>query len=88
MHGANYWFAMQTDAVPENHATRNRRVRRELPQVFKCCRGLYLMSMRARYRDGFRTAKKFAAALRAMCVCMLCVCVYVHVCMCVCVCLR
>lgn len=59
MHGANYWFAMQTDAVPENHATRNRRVRRELPQVFKCCRGLYLMSMRARYRDGFRTGDHY-----------------------------
>ena len=55
LHRVNYWFATQTGKVPENHAERNRRVRRELPHIFDDYRDLYELSMRARYRDGFRT---------------------------------
>ena len=55
LHGAIHWFATQTGRVPENHAERNRRVEKELPAIFGEYRGLYILSMRARYRDGFRT---------------------------------
>ena len=55
LHRVNYWFATQTGKVPENHAERNRRVRRELPRIFDDYRDLYVMSRRARYCEGFRT---------------------------------
>ncbi len=55
LHRVNYWFVTQTGKVPENHAERNRRVRRELPQIFGRYRNLYMMSRRARYCEGFRT---------------------------------
>ena len=55
LHRVNYWFATQTGRVPENHAERNRRVEKELPAIFGEYRGLYILSMQARYRDGFRT---------------------------------
>ena len=55
LHRVNYWFATQTEKVPENHAERNRRVGYELPAIFGEYRGLYILSMQARYRDGFRT---------------------------------
>ena len=55
LHGANHWFAAQTGKVPENRAERNRRVEKELSAIFGEYRGLYILSMRARYRDGFRT---------------------------------
>ena len=55
LHRINYWFAVQTKKVPESHAERNRRVENELPTMFDDYRDLYTLSMRARYRDGFRT---------------------------------
>ena len=55
LHRVNYWFATQTGKVPENRAGRNRRVRRELPQIFDDYRDIYTMSRRARYCEGFRT---------------------------------
>ena len=45
----------QTEKIPESYAERNRRVRRELPQIFGRYRNLYMMSRRARYCEGFRT---------------------------------
>ena len=38
--------------APGRHFERNLRVRRELPHVFGDYRDLYMMSMRARCRDG------------------------------------
>ena len=55
LHRVNYWFATQTEKVPENHAERNRRVGYELPAIFDDYRDLYVMSRRARYCKGFRT---------------------------------
>ena len=55
LHRVNYWFATQTEKIPESYAERNRRVRRELPQIFGRYRNLYMMSRRARYCEGFRT---------------------------------
>ena len=40
--------------APGRHFESNLRVRRELPHVFCDYRDLYMMSMRARYRDGHR----------------------------------
>lgn len=54
LHRVNYWFAKNTGRAPRNHTERNLRVRRELPQVFKDYRDLYMMSREARYRDGHR----------------------------------
>ena len=54
LHRVNYWFARETGRAPESHIERNRRVARELPQAHKDYKKLYLMSMRARYRDGHR----------------------------------
>ena len=54
LHRVNYRFAKRTGRVPRRHFDRNRRVERELPQVFMDYRDLYLMSMRARYREGHR----------------------------------
>ena len=45
----------ETGREPRNYAERNRRVEGELLQVFGIYNDLYLMSMRARYRAGFRT---------------------------------
>ena len=55
LHRANHWFAVQTGTVPSNHAERNLRVKYEMPPAFNDYRDLYTLSMRARYRDGFRT---------------------------------
>ena len=55
LHRANHWFAAQSEKGPENRAGRNRRVRRELPQIFGRYRNLYTMSRRERYCKGFRT---------------------------------
>lgn len=55
LHRVNYWFITRTGRVPKNHLVRNRRVENELPQVFNVYRDLYFMSLRARYRDGYRT---------------------------------
>ena len=54
LHMINYWLVRQTGRAPRNHIERKRRVRGELPQVFKDYRDLYEMSMRARYREGHR----------------------------------
>ena len=50
----NYWFAVRTGQAPESHGARNRRVRRELPHLFKDYRDLFMMSMEARYCDGHK----------------------------------
>ena len=55
LHRVNYRFAKQEGRAPKSHVERNRRTRRELPQVSDDYRSLYLMSMSARYRDGFET---------------------------------
>ena len=54
LHRINYWFAVQTGQAPESHSARNRRVRHELPHLFKDYRDLFMMSMEARYRDGHK----------------------------------
>ncbi len=54
LHRVNYWLVRETGQAPRNHVERNRRVEVELPQVFGIYNDLYLMSMRARYRAGFR----------------------------------
>ena len=54
LHRVNYRFAKETGRAPKNHFERNRRVRHELLQARKDYGDLYLMSMRARYRDGHR----------------------------------
>ena len=54
LHRVNYWFAKHTGRAPESHFERNRRVERELPQAFDDYKSLYVMSMQARYREGFR----------------------------------
>ena len=54
LHRVNYWFAKETGRAPRNHFGRNRRVEDELPRAHKDYKKLYLMSMRARYRDGHR----------------------------------
>ncbi len=54
LHRINYWLVMQTGWAPRNHAERNRRVRGEMPQVRVDYGDLYLLSMRARYREGHR----------------------------------
>ena len=54
LHRVNYWFAKDTGRAPDNHFERNRRVWREQPRVRKDYGDLYMMSMRARYRDGHR----------------------------------
>ena len=53
LHRINYWLVRQTGRDPRNHAERNRRVENELPQVFDDYRNLYMMSMQARYYEGF-----------------------------------
>ena len=55
LHGANHWFATQTERGPENRAGRNRRAGREPPRIFDDYRNLYGLSMHARCRGGFRT---------------------------------
>ena len=67
LHRINYRFAKDTGRAPGGHIERNRRVARELPQVSKDYRKLYLMSMRARYRDGHRLvdSRRRLAAERA-----------------------
>ena len=54
LHRINYWLVRQTGRAPRNHAERNRRVECELPQVLDDYNDLYLLSMRARYREGHR----------------------------------
>ena len=54
LHRVNYWFARATGRAPKSHFGRNLRVGRELPRTRKDYRELYMMSMRARYRDGHR----------------------------------
>ena len=54
LHRVNYRFAKETGRAPGNHFERNRRVEGELALVFNDYNDLYLMSMRARYRDGHR----------------------------------
>ena len=53
LHRINYWLVKQTGRNPKNHAERNRRVESELPQVFDDYRDLYMMSLQARYYEGF-----------------------------------
>ena len=55
LHRVNCRFAGQEGEAPKSHVERNRRVERDLPQVFDDYKPLYQMSMSARYRDGFRT---------------------------------
>ena len=55
LHRVNYRFARRDGRAPENHFERNRRVERELPQVFDDYKPLYLMSIGARYQNGFKT---------------------------------
>ena len=55
LHRVNYWFATQTEKIPESYAERNRRVRRELPHIFDDYMDIYTMSRRGRYCEGFRT---------------------------------
>ena len=55
LHRVNYWLAMRTGRAPASHFERKRRVEGGVRQVFSAYRDLYLMSMRARYRDGLRT---------------------------------
>ena len=54
LHRVNYWFAKKSEQAPRNHFNRNRRVEGDLPHVFNDYNDLYLMNMRARYRDGHR----------------------------------
>ena len=54
LHRVNYWFDTRTGRVPKNHTERNQRVERELPMAFGYYKTLYLLSMRARYCEGFR----------------------------------
>ena len=54
LHRANYHFARLTGRAPGSHLERNLRVRRELSRVRGDYSDLYIMSMRARYRDGHR----------------------------------
>ena len=67
LHRVNYRFAKQEGEAPRSHVERNRRARRELPQVSDDCRSLYLMSMSARYRDGLRPTA--IAAVLPICRC-------------------
>ena len=55
LHRVSYHLVVLTGAHPKNHAERNRRVEAELPHVFDAYRDLYMMSIQARYHDGFRT---------------------------------
>lgn len=55
LHRVNYHLFERTGKHPKNHAERNRRVEAEMPLVFDDYRDLYMMGVRARYRDGFRT---------------------------------
>lgn len=54
LHRVNYWFDTQTGSVPKSHVERRHRVRDEIPHVFDTYGDLYLISMRARYCEGFR----------------------------------
>ena len=56
LHGAGCRLARRTGRDPESHAERNRRVRRELQEVFADCRDPCRESIRARYRGGFKAA--------------------------------
>ena len=56
LHRVNYWFVVRTGRAPDNHTKRNRSVRREMQEVFVDYRDLYMDSVRARYRDGFRVS--------------------------------
>ena len=55
LHRVNCHFVRLTGRAPGNHFERNQRVEKEMPEVFKTYRNLYLMSLQARYRDGLRT---------------------------------
>ena len=59
LHRANYHFVKLTGRAPGSHFERNQRIRRELPQVRSNYMDLYMMSMRARYRDGLRTKDSY-----------------------------
>lgn len=54
LHRINYELVVLTGRAPENHSERNQQVRRKLPQVCKDYKRLYVMSIRARYREGYR----------------------------------
>lgn len=56
LHRINYWLAVRTGQSPKNHFERKEMVEQELPQVRKDYKSLYLMSMRARYCEGFRVS--------------------------------
>ena len=53
LHRASYGFVRGTGRGPGNHFE-NRRGEGKHPRVFNDYNDLYLMSMRARYRDGHR----------------------------------
>ena len=55
LHRINYWFVKETGWAPENHFERNQQIRNRMPQVRSDYMDLYMMSMRARYLEGFRT---------------------------------
>lgn len=54
LHKINYRFARETGRAPGGPHREEQAGERELPQVSKDYRKLYLMSMRARYRNGHR----------------------------------
>lgn len=54
LHRINYRLVKETGRAPGSHFERNGRVEEEMQLVFKDYNDLYLMSMRARYRDGHR----------------------------------
>ena len=54
LHRVNYWFVKGTGRAPKNHFERNRRVASELPRARKDYSDLYMMSMHARYCEGYK----------------------------------
>ena len=66
LHRANYWLVRETGRAPRRHIERNLRVEGELPQVFGIYNDLYAMSMRARYREGFRTTDYYRGRALAL----------------------
>ena len=54
LHRINYGPVVPTGRAPENHSEGSRQVERRLPQAYKECKRLYVMSIRARHREGYR----------------------------------